>query len=314
MRYEGRILCMGVCRVRCFFVVEGKMGCKVDNAIIMAAGYSSRFAPISYEMPKGLICVKGEVLIERQIKQLKQSGINDIIVVVGYKKEQFMYLKEKFQVKIIENKEYKIRNNNSSIYVARNYINNSYICSSDNYFAVNPFKSEEDFAYYSAVFSEGKTDEWCISVDEEDIIQKVCIGGENQWYMLGHVFWDQRFSREFIRILEKEYDKEDVKNKLWESIYADNLDKLQLRIKRYDKGHIYEFDTLDELREFDETYKRCSNSKIMHECARKLNCDESEMKNIKPIVCTDGKTEGMEFFYNSLKYRYYYDRKMEKVL
>ena len=41
---------------------------KVDNAIILAAGTASRFAPLSYETPKGLIEVKGEVLIERQFK------------------------------------------------------------------------------------------------------------------------------------------------------------------------------------------------------------------------------------------------------
>ena len=41
------------------------MGYKVDNAIIMAAGTASRFAPLSYEKPKALIEVKGEILIER---------------------------------------------------------------------------------------------------------------------------------------------------------------------------------------------------------------------------------------------------------
>ena len=48
---------------------------KVDNAVIMAAGLSSRFAPISYEKPKGLLKVRGEVLIERQIEQLKAAGV-----------------------------------------------------------------------------------------------------------------------------------------------------------------------------------------------------------------------------------------------
>ena len=43
---------------------------KVDNAIIMAAGTSSRFAPLSRERHKGLTVVRGEVLIERQIEQL----------------------------------------------------------------------------------------------------------------------------------------------------------------------------------------------------------------------------------------------------
>ena len=41
---------------------------KVQNAIILAAGMSTRFIPFSYEKPKGLTVVKGEVLIERQIK------------------------------------------------------------------------------------------------------------------------------------------------------------------------------------------------------------------------------------------------------
>ena len=36
---------------------------KVQNAIIMAAGMSTRFAPFSYERPKGLLRVKGEVLV-----------------------------------------------------------------------------------------------------------------------------------------------------------------------------------------------------------------------------------------------------------
>ena len=47
----------------------------VDNAVIMAAGTSSRCAPLSYEMPKALITVKGEVLIERQIRQLQEAGV-----------------------------------------------------------------------------------------------------------------------------------------------------------------------------------------------------------------------------------------------
>ena len=68
---------------------------KVDNAVIMAAGTSSRFAPLSYEMPKALIPVKGEVLIERQIRQLKEAGVPEIYIVTGYKSEMFAYLEEK---------------------------------------------------------------------------------------------------------------------------------------------------------------------------------------------------------------------------
>ena len=64
----------------------------VKNAIILAAGKSDRFAPFTYEKPKGLFCVKGDVLIERQIEQLHEAGINEIYVVVGYMKENFFIL------------------------------------------------------------------------------------------------------------------------------------------------------------------------------------------------------------------------------
>ena len=170
---------------------------KVDNAIIMAAGTSSRFAPLSYEKPKALIEVRGEVLIERQIKQLREAGIEEVVVVTGYKAEQFEYLKEKYGVVLINNPYYLTRNNNSSIYIARNYIKRSYICSSDNYFLDNPFESEVEESYYAAVYIEGETGEWCI-LEKDGLIKDVKVGGQDSWVMLGHVFWSDTFSRSFF--------------------------------------------------------------------------------------------------------------------
>lgn len=80
--------------------MEALVPYKVKNAIIMAAGMSTRFAPLSYEKPKALLQVKGEILIEREIRQLQEAGINDITVVVGYMKEKLYYLADKFHVKI----------------------------------------------------------------------------------------------------------------------------------------------------------------------------------------------------------------------
>ena len=92
---------------------------KVDNAVIIAAGTSSRFAPLSYERHKAFTVVKGEVLIERQIKQLQRAGVPEVYVVTGYKAEQFNYLVEKYGVKLIHNPDYLERNNNGSIWAAR---------------------------------------------------------------------------------------------------------------------------------------------------------------------------------------------------
>ena len=50
-------------------------------------------------------------MIERQIKQLHAVGITDITIVVGYLKEKFDYLIDKYQVKLLYNPEYASKNN-----------------------------------------------------------------------------------------------------------------------------------------------------------------------------------------------------------
>ena len=56
--------------------------CRVKNAFILAAGGSDVSAKSVYSMPKGLYKKNGETLIERQIRQLQEAGIERIYVVV----------------------------------------------------------------------------------------------------------------------------------------------------------------------------------------------------------------------------------------
>lgn len=283
------------------------MHCKVDNAIIMAAGVSSRFAPISYERPKALIKVKNEVLIERQIRQLKEAGVPQIIVVVGYKKEQFSYLQEQFGVVIVENPEYAVRNNNGSIYAVRKYLKNSYICSADNYFTNNPFEKEVSRSYYAAVYAAGATNEWCMEEDDNGLIKTVQIGGEKAWYMLGHAFWTEAFSRKFLEILKREYKYPKTRDKLWEKIFMEHLEELPMKIRKYNHEDIYEFDSLDELREFDSIYKVNSGSAILENIAKRLNCKEGELKKIIPQKDAQGEVTGFHFHSPKGIYKYDYN-------
>lgn len=281
---------------------------KVDNAIIMAAGTSSRFAPLSYEKPKALTEVKGDVLIERQIKQLKESDIDEIVIVTGYKAEQFDYLKDKYGVILVHNKDYLTRNNNSSIYIAKSYLKNSYICSSDNYFNENPFEPYVDHSYYASVYVEGETDEWCIE-ENDGLITDVKIGGYDSWVMMGHVFWSSDFSAKFLKILENIYRDPNTYNKLWESIYIENLDKLNLFIRKYPNNYIFEFDSLDELRNFDESYKTNTRSSIIKRIANHLNINEEVISEIKSIKGDNNSAEGFIFKVNSNhEYRYLYNQ------
>ena len=279
---------------------------KVDNAIILAAGVSSRFAPLSYERHKAMAEVRGEVLIERQIRQLRESGILEIYIFTGYKAEQFDYLQDKFGVKLIHNPDYLVRNNNSSIWAVKDILANSYICSSDNYFAENPFEAEVDESYYSAVYSEGYTGEWCMEEDGEGYIKSVTVGGENSWYMLGHTFWSKEFSKSFVKILLDEYDLPETPPKLWENIYLAHLDELKMKIRKYPDGEIFEFDTLDELREFDESYVEDTRSEILKKVSAELGIHESDMVNIRAIKGEGLLPIGFEFDCSKGHYSYNY--------
>ena len=278
---------------------------KVDNAIILAAGTSSRFAPLSYETHKALLEVKGEILIERQIRQLQDVGIKDIYVVVGYKAELFEYLKGKFGVTLIVNEEYAVKNNISSIWAAKDHIANSYICSSDNYFAVNPFEEYVEDSYYSVLFSENETDEWCVQSNDEDVITGVHIGGRHAWYMLGHVFWSEEFSRAFLQLLEEEYRLPDTGKMLWENFYIKHIDALKMKMRRYSADDIFEFDSLQELRGFDKSYIDNTRSAILRIVAKSHACSERDITDIQAVV-EKGKAVGFTYTVHGNVYSYLY--------
>lgn len=256
---------------------------RVENAIILAAGLSSRFAPISYEKPKGLLKVRGEILIERQIEQLLAAGITDITVVVGYKKEYFFYLEDKFGVSIVVNPDYASRNNSSSIKCVEERLGNTYICSSDDYFTVNPFEQYVWKAYYAVEYAEGPTNEWCVETGTHDRITGVTIGGSDSWYMIGQVYFDRAFSDAYVPLLDAVYDSPATADKLWEHIYLDNIKNLDMTARRYPAGTIFEFDSLDEVREFDPMFLGNLDSEVFDNIVNVLGCEKSEIRDVYPL-------------------------------
>lgn len=259
------------------------------NAIILAAGTSSRFVPLSFERPKGLICVKGEILIERQIRQLREAGVDEITLVTGYMSEAFDYLRDKYGVSTVFNPDYARFNNSSSMMCVLDRLGNTFICSSDNYFSENVFKAHCDSSYYSALYAAGPTDEYCLSTDSDDNITGVSIGGCDSWYMIGHVYFNSDFSGRFKDILTDEYWHEETRQGYWEDVYLRHIGDLpKMKINRYGDNVIREFDSLDELRLFDESYRENCGSGILAEVARRLSVSQSELYGFRKELDVSG--------------------------
>ena len=270
----------------------------------MAAGTSSRFVPLSAEIPKGLLEVRGEVLVERQIRQLREAGVDDITVVTGYKAEKFDYLRAKFGVETVLNEDYARYNNTSSLIRVLDRLGDTFICSSDNYFPANVFAGNPSESYYSALFADGPTDEYCIRTDSHDNITGVSVGGADSWYMIGHVYFSAEFSRAFAALLKREYAHERVRHGYWEDVYINNIGILPpMKIRRYGTGDIEEFDSIDELRRFDSSYIGNTRSSVLKEISSRLQCRESDLCGFVKADSPDGSLV-FDFLKNGVRYRY----------
>ena len=121
---------------------------KPVNAIILAAGLGMRMVPVNTQIPKGLLKIDNETLIERLIRQLQEAGIYNITVVTGFMKEKYEYLIDEYHVKIKVNTEYASKNNLHSINQVREDIGNTYIVPCDLWCRNNPFSKDELYSWY----------------------------------------------------------------------------------------------------------------------------------------------------------------------
>ena len=84
------------------------------TAVILAAGASQGLLPLTEEVPKPMLDIKGKTILERQIEVLNACGVKDVAVVRGYKKEAIKVP----NVRYYDNDEYATTNEVTSLFRA----------------------------------------------------------------------------------------------------------------------------------------------------------------------------------------------------
>ena len=215
-----------------------------QNAVILAAGYGMRMVPINTEEPKGLLEVKGETLIERLIKQLHEVGVQDIKVVVGFMKEHYEFLIDKYNVKLVVNSHYKDWNNIYSLFLVKDDISDTYVLPCDVWFEKNPFSTVEDESWYLFGEEQVSGSNWQVKNNE-----KVRFNSSKGNKMIGLAYLNEMQGKIISKLLEKSIEEKQYTS-FWEDV-LENKKKFLLKGKLISDNSHAEINSYEQLLDLD---------------------------------------------------------------
>ncbi|WP_294155524.1 sugar phosphate nucleotidyltransferase [uncultured Clostridium sp.] len=221
------------------------------RAILMAAGMGTRLRPLTKNTPKSLIEVNGMPLLERQIINLREIGVEEIIVLTGYLHEKFDDIVKKYNLIKVVNDKYDVYNNIYTMYLVRDYLKDAFVIDADNYFTRNflPKTKPETSIYYSAC-KENINGEWIFKYDENGRIHSVEIADENSkpnYIMSGASFWTEKDGMLIAEQVKKAVEEDKLFDIYWDNIAVENYEHMDVYIDKINSDDIFEIDTVADL-------------------------------------------------------------------
>ena len=245
------------------------------QAVILAAGAGMRMIPLNMEVSKGLLEVNGEVLIERLIRQLQEVGIRKIYVVVGFMKEKYEYLMDAYDVELIVNPEYAVKNNLHSLYLAREHLTNAYVIPCDSWCSHNPFSREELYSWYMVTDRFDHDSSVRVSHKGELMVVPKGTAGNS---MIGICYLTQPDSDTVCTRLEAMDAEPRYDDVFWEETLRDK-GRMIVPARLMDAGEIVSIKTFEQLRELDSQSDHLKSEAIRTICDA-LHADMEEITQV----------------------------------
>lgn len=238
---------------------------KIEKALIFAAGKGTRIRPLSKTTPKPLIEVNGKPMIETIIDAMLENDVKEIYITLGYKKEKFYYLKEKYkEVKFIFNDDFENRNTISSFYAAKDILNDNFIISEGDLRIqdskiFNTYIEKTTYLYRSG---QKQNKEWGFILDENNTVKEIVNPSERDLLtnnLYGVSFWTKADIMLLKNEIEKEYYNEKYINSAYDELANNVINDLNITVREVTKEQIVEIDSLQDLVEIDKSYVEILN-------------------------------------------------------
>lgn len=249
---------------------------KPRNAVILAAGFGMRMVPINMTVPKALLEVNGETLIERLINQLHEVGIQDITVVVGFMKDAFEYLIDEYGVSLVYNSAYGVKSNIASLNLAIDKVSNTYVAPCDVWCDRNPFRRQELYSWY--MVNDLVEEESDVRVNRKMELVKIASnnGGNG---MVGIAYLTEEKAAVVRTCIKKMAQDKAYDAKFWEeALYAG--DRMIVPARVVHASDVAEINTYEQLRDLDVNSKQLKSDAIKT-ITEVLNCNAYDITNIQ---------------------------------
>ena len=151
---------------------------------------------------------------------------------------------------------YNEANNLSSIVCAGDLLQNAYVVEADLLLHNKSLIKKYQYSSNYLGIPVERTDDWCFSLGSEGYVNKMAIGGQNCFQMVGISYWTAEDGKKLYRDSREVFNAPGGKERYWDQVPLEYCIKnYRVSVRECSFEDIIEIDTFNELKRIDKTYR-----------------------------------------------------------